>query len=325
MSKIKKRNHYLPRFYLKGFCDTNSRVWMYEKNNPSQPVDGSPGDMAIVRKLYNLESSGNAKDEIENYFSESVETPASPPFKRLLNKEFPNMQDKKTLSLFFAMLMVRTPLYIKHLKTQQSKEFNVIAKVSAANKDYFHSAYKKIHSNLDEGAIEKDRCSILNGEVCFEAINDVSLKSMLILGVNIAPLLENMKWALIETDDNLPLITSDNFMHISNLNIKSSFYGIGLGMSGTYVYIPLSKKLSLLMVNKCDFNENIVYNVNNPPSLNDRKIDLKKFIKLCNKKIFCACERYVFANSNSEELKRCFSNLLNEAKSIEENFKKDND
>ncbi|MBV9575670.1 MAG: DUF4238 domain-containing protein [Gammaproteobacteria bacterium] len=36
MIKVKKRNHYLPRFYLKGFCDSNSRVWMYDKINPEQ-------------------------------------------------------------------------------------------------------------------------------------------------------------------------------------------------------------------------------------------------------------------------------------------------
>ncbi|MCE3046045.1 DUF4238 domain-containing protein [Legionella sp. 16cNR16C] len=57
MIKTKKRNHYLPRFYLKGFCDSNSRVWMYDKTNPMQPVDGAPGDMGLVKKLYHLESN----------------------------------------------------------------------------------------------------------------------------------------------------------------------------------------------------------------------------------------------------------------------------
>ncbi|MCE3046044.1 DUF4238 domain-containing protein [Legionella sp. 16cNR16C] len=63
----------------------------------------------------------NAKDEIENYFEKTVETPASPAFKRLLNKEFPNETDKQKLSLFFGMLMVRTPVYIDSLSMQHSQ------------------------------------------------------------------------------------------------------------------------------------------------------------------------------------------------------------
>lgn len=85
MIKTKKRNHYLPRFYLKGFCDSNSRVWMYDKTNPMHPIDGAPSDMGLIKKLYHLENNENAKDEIENYFEKTVETPASPAFKRLIS------------------------------------------------------------------------------------------------------------------------------------------------------------------------------------------------------------------------------------------------
>lgn len=323
MVKTKKRNHYLPRFYLKGFCDSNSRVWMYDKTNPISPIDGSPGDMGLVKKLYHLESNEHAKDEIENYFEKSIETPASPAFKRLLNKEFPNETDKKILSLFFGMLMVRTPLYIDHLSMQHSKELNARAKASASNREHFHSVYKQIHPELDETATEKDRNSILNNEISFELNNDYTLVIMVILGSEIAPLLQKMKWVLIETSSELPFITSDNFMHVSNPTLKTGFYGLGLGMPNVCVHMPISKNLSLLMVNKDNFNENVVYDINNPPSLNGGKINLKELIKTYNKKIFCECKKYVFASSDSQELKKCFNNLLNKAKLIEENLKND--
>lgn len=320
MIKTKKRNHYLPRFYLKGFCDSNSRVWMYDKTNPMHPVDGAPGDMGLVKKLYHLENNENAKDEIENYFEKTVETPASPAFKRLLNKEFPNKTDKQKLSLFFGMLMVRTPVYIDSLRMQHSQELNTRAKAGASNKNYFHSVYKKIHPELDETAIEKDRDYILNNEISVEN-KDYTLATMVMLGLEIAPLLQKMKWVLIETNKELPFITSDNFIHVSHPTLSTGFYGLSLAMRDVCVYMPLSKNLSLLMVNRNNFNENVVYDINNPPNLNGNKINLKELIESYNKKIFCECKKYVFADSDSEELKTCFNDLLNKAKLIEDNLK----
>jgi hypothetical protein len=222
------------------------------------------------------------------------------------------------------MLMVRTPFYIDHLSMQYSKELNARAKASASNKEHFHSIYSQIHPELDEAAIEGGRNSILNGEISFELNNDYTLVTMVILGSEIASLLQKMKWVLIETNSEIPFITSDNFMHVSNLILKTGFY-LGLGMPDVCVHMPISKNLSLLMVNRDNFNENVVYDINNPPSLSGKKINLKELIKSYNKKIFCGCKKYVFANSDSQELKNCFNNLLNKAKFIEENLQKKKD
>ena len=122
--------------------------------------------------------------------------------------------------------------------------------------------------------------------------------------------------------NDLPLITSDNFMNVSNPRIQTGFFSVGLEMPDTCVYFPISKNLSLLMVNNNSINENVVYDINNPPILNGSKINLKLLIKSYNKKIFCQCNKYVFANSNSILLKRCFKNLIDKARQIEENLKK---
>lgn len=322
MKKIKKRNHYLPRFYLKGFCDSNSRVWMYDKTDPMQPIDGAPGDMALVKKLYHLEESAYAKDEIEDYFEKAIETPASRSFKKLLTKEFPDEKDKETLSIFFATLMVRTPIYINHINMQQSKEFDVVAKAGASNQEHFYRVYKRIHPELNDLAIEEDRLAILNNEIKFKAHSDFTLATMLILGLNIAPLLQRMKWVLIETTNDLPFITSDNFMSVSNPKYTSGLYSSGLGMPDTRVYFTISKSLMLLMVNNNDFNEKVVYDINNPSTLNGKKINLKEFVKVINKKIYCECSKYVFTSSNDVKMKRCFDNLLREAKIAEECLQK---
>ena len=134
-------------------------------------------------------------------------------------------------------------------------------------------------------------------------------------------LLQKMKWALLETTSDLPFVTSDNFMNVFNPRIATGFYSVGLGMRDACVHVPISKALSLLMVNSDNFNESVVYNINHPPSINNNQINLKELIKTLNKKIYCECNKYVFSNSDSPQLKRCFDNLLKKSRLIEANLK----
>ncbi|QDP71541.1 hypothetical protein FOG18_02605 [Legionella israelensis] len=50
--------------------------------------------------------------------------------------------------------MVRTPSYIDHLNTQQSKDLNHRAQILASNKEYFHTTYKEADPYLSEDEIE---------------------------------------------------------------------------------------------------------------------------------------------------------------------------
>jgi hypothetical protein len=40
--KPKKKQHFVPRMYLDGFCDEGGMVWTYPKNNPSNPYPQKP-------------------------------------------------------------------------------------------------------------------------------------------------------------------------------------------------------------------------------------------------------------------------------------------
>ncbi|STX39277.1 DUF4238 domain-containing protein [Legionella feeleii] len=313
----KVKHHYITRYYLEGFADGNKKVWTFNKLNPLNPFANTATETAVIKKLYHLKDSDNI-DQIEDFFSDEIEGPASDAFKELINLKFPNDTEREKLSLFFGMLMARTPSYIEHLNDQQTRQIQIIASTHAAEANNFRSLYKKIHPGLSNEEIEKDRKSIIDEEYKFDINRDYLLNIMVKCGSIFSPLLLNMNWWLIKTNSQFPFITSDNFINVNHEDM-TSLYKPGLGTPGVKVHIPVSSQLSLLLINDKTAKNDVIHDIDNPPfGADGKKIDVKKLITSINKQIYCTSDKYVFANSNSDRLKRCFSNILEKAKLIED-------
>lgn len=318
MVNVKKRNHYIPKFYLKGFCDDKGQIWIYEKENPGNPIASSPNSTAVIKKLYHIENNTKGLDELENYFADSIERPASRIFKGLLAKKIPHNGDREQLALFFGTLMTRTPLYISHLQQQQNNDLLKTIVATATDKNNFKEAYREVHKDLSDEEIERDRKFILDKEYSLKLHRDIVLNMMLYLGAQCAIHLMKMKWALIETDEKNPFIISDNFMHLYHPSVQQGYFGFGLGMKGICVHIPISHTLSLMLVNDVKFADGLIFNINNPPlTKNGETVNLRLLIKSLNDAVYIRSDKYVFTNTDSEKIN--FLNLLEAAKKIEEN------
>ncbi len=317
MDNIKQRHHYIPKFYLNGFCDINGQIWTYDKLCPDNVFSNSPTNTAVINKLYHLTGDQIDVDinAIEEILAKWIEGPASLPLKNLISKKFPNMEDKMHLSNYFGLLMVRTPYYIQHLEMILNKyfDFDNKANTQASYKENFLADYRAFDPNLSELDIENIRNSILKKEVHLKVHRDFLLKKMLTVGEIISKILYNMNWGLIETDKiNHPFIISDNTFNVINPNIpRPGFYSPGLGLPDTTIFIPISSELCLLLINNPGFRNGTVYHHGVPLySSVGNKINLNHLVKTINKYTFIMSHKYVFACSNSEKLKRCFNNLL---------------
>lgn len=242
----KKSHHYIPQCYLKGFCNTDERVWTYKKEDPQNPFLNKIDSTAVETYFYRLEAKGSS-DGIEDFFGEQIEGPCSKILEKLRNKEFPIKQDRDKLSVFFSTLFVRTPLYIEHLTVSHNKELALFANLLASNKEKFHDEYKEMDPDAVENDIEEERQLILNGEVTYH--KDIILSLMLRVGAIYSQHLSQRKWVLFETDNDNPFITSDNPLYLFHPNLQPlGFYQPGLGMKDTRIAIPISKDLMLLML-----------------------------------------------------------------------------
>ncbi|WP_223464370.1 DUF4238 domain-containing protein [Pseudomonas sp. GL-RE-26] len=66
----KKRHHFVPKAYLKAFCNENGRVWVYRKDNPQQPRPESP-DSTQFRNYYYSQprpDGGQDNNALEDFF-----------------------------------------------------------------------------------------------------------------------------------------------------------------------------------------------------------------------------------------------------------------
>jgi len=105
----KKRHHYVPKAYLKFFCDEQGKVRMYIKDDPGKFVYQSPDNAAFHKYYYSqpLPEGGKDHNTLEEFFS-SLETKWPRIVERLGLRE--NINDSlEDVFAFIALQRVRVP------------------------------------------------------------------------------------------------------------------------------------------------------------------------------------------------------------------------
>ena len=308
---VKKKHHYLTRYYLEGFCDANEMVWTYLKASSKKPFPQKPENTALENKLYNLniQNSPELISKIEDYFSHKIETPAADPFKKLIARSLPDSDAKNKLSLFFGSLFVRTPSYLAHLDKIFSTDLHHFVKTLASNKDHYHESWKNFDPSASDTEIEEYRQLVLKENIIIGVNRNFLLENMVLMIKIIASFLYAMKWCLIETNKDWHFITSDSLANIVNADIKKQgFYQPGFGMHNSEVTIPISKYLTLVMINNSNLKEDI-FSINNQKK--SFKFNLKDIIKNLNKITVLRANQFIFSSTNSEKIKRLLINCSN--------------
>jgi hypothetical protein len=69
----KKRHHYVPKAYLKSFCDDSGKLLVYRKDDPSKAIPLSPDNTAFHKYYYSqpLPDGGKDYNVLEDFFSGS--------------------------------------------------------------------------------------------------------------------------------------------------------------------------------------------------------------------------------------------------------------
>ena len=81
---LPKRHHYLPQFYLKGFC-RNEHLWVYDREK-NEIRRQTPINTAIQTHYYSFENKDGEKNtEIESFLSE-IEGLTKPILGKISNK-----------------------------------------------------------------------------------------------------------------------------------------------------------------------------------------------------------------------------------------------
>ncbi len=105
----KKRHHYIPKAYLKYFCDEQGKVRVYLKDDPDKFIHQSPDNTGFHKYYYSqpLPEGGKDHNTLEDLFSE-LEAKWPPIAERLRQRE--NINDSlEDIFAFITLQRVRVP------------------------------------------------------------------------------------------------------------------------------------------------------------------------------------------------------------------------
>jgi hypothetical protein len=102
-----RTQHYIPKFYLKGFTDQKGRLWVYEKFKALR--QSRPKDEAHKPDYYAHTERGQ-RDETAEQILQRIESKAAPIVVKLANRHFkPTIEQMGHVYFFIAAMFARVP------------------------------------------------------------------------------------------------------------------------------------------------------------------------------------------------------------------------
>jgi hypothetical protein len=174
-----KAQHYIPRFYLKGFTDRDGALWVYER---FKPLRESKPKYEAQKPDYYTDVDDGQRDETAEGTLQEIESRAAPIVRKLANFDFmPTPAQMGHVYLFAAFLFARVPSWREHL----DKLFGKIVKERqldhARDKELFHKRCADMERETGEPLnidYETLRQEILKGEFEISQTTASNLGSM---------------------------------------------------------------------------------------------------------------------------------------------------
>ena len=291
----KRRHHYLPVFYLKGFVDPHNEpyIWLYEKGNPDVKK-ATARHIAVKKDYYSFATPEGNKDSetFENVLAR-IEGGVAPVFGKIRNHKKLDGQEKRLFSLFLAFIMVRVPNFrenIEKMLGEMAKKMNMIL---ANNSRNFRAMIEKFERDTGKKIgmpVEEFRKFVAEGQYDIRATPQFGLGMAAEMAISLAPIFFEMNWTFLETTGDHKFVTSDNpVSYIDPAHDPKSFYGVGLLNKDIEVTFPISRDLMLLGMRKNFKGDKIVTN---------------EIVRDRNRRTVVSALRFIFASQYSNGLSR---------------------
>lgn len=191
----KKRHHFVPKAYLKAFCDGDGKVFVYRKDNPNKIIHQNPNNTGFHKYYYSLPAPEGERnnDTLENLFSE-VEAKWSPIVERLLQRKDVN-GSKEDIFIFVALQSARVPATRDAVEDFLSK----IVKAEARILDEQGQLVPKAAGS--ESLVDKL-------EVAIDPLQSLVLMPSLLEGF--LRILDKMGFVVLHNETDTPFLTCDN-------------------------------------------------------------------------------------------------------------------
>jgi len=241
--KRTKQQHFVPRFYLEHFTDSEGRVWTYDFAE-DKVWSASPSNTAKQANFYTpKDEKGDYIDEVEDFLAK-IESDAAALYPRVLNGEQLVDQERAVFASFIASLFARSPANVRAAAEMQGYMIQAISRHVFSDRDAYEdlvNRYDKDHGKMTSQE-ERDKGFAFASDqsrYTLQVAQHAGLMGM-VMHDSMVPVLYNMSWSLVVTDH--ALITSDSpVVRVVDPETHHPVYGDGgLANKTAWVTLPLA-------------------------------------------------------------------------------------
>jgi hypothetical protein len=283
-----KRQHYVPKSYLAGFCGESERLWLRD-GEKRQTRNERPENVAVINHYYSVEKDGKRDNLIEKGLGD-VESTAMPLIAELANGKQINQEAKNNLSLYTAFQWMRVPDYQRGVEKVGEhfvrKTMNMMFRNEEDVKESLNEFTKETGQVVDVAPAKLLEMFQNNG-FKVDIKRSLSLEMMLKQVDPMANYFRQMNWVVLHAEGDCSFVTSDNpFVLVPPENFpRNSWRGCGILTPGSRKLLPLTQSCCLMML---DHGDLIVH----------RKA-IRRDIRNINRNIALHVSRFLFARDEA--------------------------
>lgn len=252
MAGTPRRHHYLPQFYLRGFCDPDdaTNVWIWSLSNRVWQKR-STTNVAVEKDLYTLtDATGRRTNDAERGLADLEGRVATVLRDKVATQVTLTDEDRAHLGVFVGLLQTRIPAVHESLAAffgtvservvqEYMAKFGGSAEALAQAKAAFKEATGQ---EAAKNATAQDLAKVL-GRIDIE--RETIVASALRVGAELALPLVRMNWAFVSTVAPHFFVTSDRPVVVFDAEAPAMF-AHGLASRKTILSITLSRTLALV-------------------------------------------------------------------------------
>lgn len=241
--------HYVPKFYLKGFANDRGKLWVYDFHK-SIIWEQGPKTLAVIPRFYTeTDGDGNPSVGFDSLLS-FLEGMTKPIIDKLNSGQSLSDKEAATLSYFLAYMLVRVPSW----KTKVEKDFVQLAKFEREKQFGTLEATEETirkYTLRENKPPEHDAKELHNiytkGDWKIEISNNFLVKMMAEIGRDLAQPFYDLEWKVLHAPLKGSFITSDNPMSIlSPFDLDKDGKPVGgILQDKVYKIFPLNKRVCL--------------------------------------------------------------------------------
>lgn len=286
---MKKRHHYLPRFYLNNFSPNKKPgfIWTYSRDWKI-PKFISTKDVAVEKNFYTFTDKDGNKNVLVEENLASMESDVAPIIKKIIQRKLDfTRKEKDELMSFIALLVTRIKYFRDLINSNKEVYYKEMYDIISGNKSLWKKRLKGYNEKMDKN-IEMSYEEAVKELTGFENKElEIRREDHLNLAFKIAYPMANrfsrMQWSYLYANGSKKFISSDNPVAAS-LPGQPKGTSFGLGTPGVNIFLPISSNVCLL---GREIGNGIDYDIRN------REVDH------INGLVIARAHKYIFASFSS--------------------------